>query len=631
MISEPITKLLKWINRSILLGEKPRDLMSVVAYFFHGVNINHFIPGQSGTLLKELQLKKAQLTKLSLSDYKEGDEKFKYSSLRELEDFVESKRTTLMKIELESSGQYEEEEYYEDEYEFEKKSSTYNAYDQMKKFIKISKEVREINDNPKYKSFLNIFAALADQSALLASTTQLLSANQGVKSTDYDLIKQIVGFEDAIRGYITTKAVDDDIEVQLTNSNKFQQPLSKSEISLLLNFTLLDFFTNESYAKDQINQFDKVRQDLNPLHVIYNAEHFRAMITTSIQTDQLYQKHSVVYRTIRKLIGSSAEVLEDILLSSKVKVIPTYAAPLEVNGVMEKMSQSRTLTLPAFNQLKNGVDNVFLHTVLSHLQDHLINTNNPLKIEYDGQPGVIVNLGQFSKVGSTLGRSEFIEFMEKTFIPRLKEGKLSSHSQSDPNIKQNPFIKALTLADFRMRTGNQKFFTAYGILLPKLTDDAEIKIKQSDLQEALYALSNISGEGLYQGMSIVDLLFLYNAIVHRKKDGEFTLTQFFSPDKQPNSILNKFNEISNLVNQKFDTLEITKSDLALQGFDQSIDSRINITEGHFKSENYKGIDVDNDRKSLDLVLAEAQTLTEKLRLLLSAAETDNLNINFECE
>ena len=66
---------------------------------------------------------------------------------------------------------------------------------------------------------------------------------------------------------------------------------------------------------------------------------------------------------------------------------------------------------------------------------------------------------------------------------KYREGKLSAEDESNPDIKNNEFVKALTLADFRRRSQGNKFFTAYGILLPKLTDDVEVKIRQNSLKE----------------------------------------------------------------------------------------------------------------------------------------------------
>lgn len=639
MISEPVTKILKWLNRSILLNEKPRDIMSLLSYFTNGVKLKHFVPGSTASLAFELNTKTADLEALSLQDTKG-----KYSSLAELEKAMEEKKEILMKLPLELAREGEEDfsDYIVDtEWESDNQTpTTYDAYTALRNFIKTAKEVREINANPKYKQFVNIFTYLADGSRILAAVTQLLGANQAVKSTDVDLLKQIISFEDSIRNYalIVPKENEEDkptLENINRGTNAFQQQtLTEQEINDIKTFDLVRFFSSEPYAQGMIKVFDKIRQDLNPLYLIHKAEHFRAMINTSIQTDRLYYKHTVVYRTLRNVI-SKGEYLDN-----KEFMLPLYGVSddgseeskgLTVGGFTSMSSAARSLPEDAFNQLKNVIDTVFLNTTLQHLQEHLIRTNSTIRIEKsEKEKGIILNLQEYEDLGSTQGRKSFVEFMEKVFIPRLKEGKLSAEDESNPDIKNNEFVKALTLADFRRRSQGNKFFTAYGILLPKLTDDVEVKIRQNSLQEALYALQNISHPNLY-GASIVDLLFLYNTIVHRKKDGEFTLTAFFSPDKQYNSILHKFNAISNLIDENYNILPIEKENLRMFGFHSGVNPRILIPDiGDLSSIGYKAIALQKTNIEGDLELSKANTLEDKLKIIFSLNNQDTTNINFEC-
>jgi len=183
-----------------------------------------------------------------------------------------------------------------------------------------------------------------------------------------------------------------------------------------------------------------------------------------------------------------------------------------------------------FGVVRNIVDDVYVHTVLSALQEEL---GTALQIKVDGQP-------KTANLSTLEGRKEFVTFVETEFIPALILGKLDTAHDFDDKLKNtlrsNTFIKALSLKDFNIRNKSGNNFEGFGVTNFKSSDNSAMKGNQNELMMDLYGLKDI----LYNGNSIIDILFLYNTIIHRGKDGENTLSSFFDPDKVPGSIVNRY-------------------------------------------------------------------------------------------
>jgi len=189
----------------------------------------------------------------------------------------------------------------------------------------------------------------------------------------------------------------------------------------------------------------------------------------------------------------------------------------------------RSLSEKSFDIVKNTIDDLFVHNTLCLLQQYLISKNKLPIIKVNNK---LIPLD----LTSTESRKDFVDFIETILIPGLKFGKLDNEISETlvSKLKNNKFIKELNIRDFKIQNKPNTFFEGYSIENFKASDALFSKFKTDELTIALYDLADV----YYQNTSVIDLLFLYNIILHRGKDGEFTLSSFFDPDKVPGSLVN---------------------------------------------------------------------------------------------
>lgn len=614
MISEPVNLILNMSKQSILLGESFRSILSVTNYFYEGVNFRHFIPaGATRNLMQTLGMRSADFAALSADEVRRK---------------IAENESILRSVEVEyTSDEYQDYEDfgYDQLYEDTSNKITYDAFEALTNYAEVMDTVDRLKANGALDK-VNIFAKLIDGSAILAGTTQILSSNQRIPTSDRAILSMINNFQDMIRNSLRLRSLDDGEPIPfLSRMNDFQKPLDSYEEGLIKNFDLRRFMLDDDYQNVLINAYNKIKNDLNPLHLIYHAEHFREMIRVIVNTDQLNQKYSLMYRSLKEFLDKHPSQTE------------RHSTFILDNGAVElhkTLNTNHKLNEPAFNVLKSIHDDVYIRSTLNELQKELLQTKRTIRIEHEDANDVIVNLAELTKVegSNQVGRKEFIQFMEQKFIPRLKEGFISTdQSEQILEIKNNKFVRDLVLTDFRIRTKRGKYFTAYGIQIPKVTDDLQQKIKQNELQKQLYDLKGYRySNGDYVGQSVVDLLFLYNLIVHRKKEGEYTLTAFFDPERLDNSIMNVFLNKQVKINDSLSILEVSDEDLSKNGFDSSLDYQIDMIN-NFDEANYKFINVSTNQTAMQIGLTQQVTLQDKLAYIGKIIGSSELEFKFECE
>jgi hypothetical protein len=95
---------------------------------------------------------------------------------------------------------------------------------------------------------VNIFAKLIDGSAILAGTTQILSSNQRIPTSDRAILSMINNFQDMIRNSLRLRSLDDAEPIPfLSRMNDFQKPLDSYEEGLIKNFDLRRFMLDDDY------------------------------------------------------------------------------------------------------------------------------------------------------------------------------------------------------------------------------------------------------------------------------------------------------------------------------------------------------------------------------------------------
>ena len=596
MTSEPVNFILNNIKRSILSNDPYKNILDVTNYFINGVSLSHFLPNGSGSkrnLLIALCMDEQDLHNIFEDDWKQ---------------FLDTNKDTLRQIPQEFISEFEDVsvDLSEDNIKYyDGYVALYNYYTQMEK-------VNTILSNPKNKIYQNIFAKLLFNSQLYAQSTQVLSQNQRVKSNEHDLIRFYIAFEDTIRNYLPT--TEEGNVIPETSSNNFNHNinLSNDEVSIIKNFDFHKFMTDENYSGKMIEIFDKVRQDLNPLALFKDAEHFKEMINVVLQTDQILQKNSIVYRTLKDF---QTNKLRDMSIKRTAPQVIAQEKSAEIN-IQDKSIIDRSLSEKQFNIAKSVVDDLFVHNTLILLQQYLISR--------DKLPIIKINNNLVpADLTSQESRKDFVNFIETVLIPGLKFGKIDEDTTESlsSKLKNNKFLKELNIRDFRIANKPNQFFEGYSIENFKASDTLMSKFKSDELTIALYDLKDV----YYQNTSVIDLLFLYNIILHRGKDGEFTLSSFFDPDKVPGSLVNQYYAQANRVNEDNDLLPLTSVDLQQNGFDKTLDFKLDLNEVNSSLLGYKYIAVGSE-----LSTQNYNNLIDELKNFLTK-HFEDLNIKFNCE
>ena len=620
MTSKEIDFIINNTKRSVLLNDPYKTMFDVGNYFLNPIAIDTFVPFNS---------KKDIIPALGLSGKTED---LSNLSIEVIEKAVKASQTALKKLEITNKND-EEFDYMDDEMGFGN-TNTVNAYASLQNYIKSRKEIEALLLEPKTKDNVKLFLTYLHNAQLFASTTQVLGANQRVKPSDRELIRFYVSIEDSIKNYpfrIASKQKGVQPSEYINSNNDWmksdKRDLPEHIKIFLQKFNLWEFMQkSEEEAKKDIQLFDEIKSDINPLQVFYYAEHFREMIKTVLMTDAILKKQSIVYRSV-------ADFQENKLLTflkTKEKSAVYFKNQTTVD-VQKKVVYERNLGTEAFSVLKNIMDDKFILESLFLLQNRLTRENKVIYItDVDGNAKQ-VNLQLLKEENNILGRREFIQFMEETLIPRLKLGKINDTSDNtiNPKIRKNAFITSMQIKDFTVRNKKGESFLAYGIANFKSSDNLQVKLNQNELMIALYDLNNLD-DSKYKptpnsnGTSIIDLLFLYNIILHRGKDGEFTLSSFFDPTKLPESIVSKFYMQENQVNNAHTNyLEITKQDLRNNGFDDELIPKLEIGQTRF-SQDYRYINVGNATN-----VEERRNLEEKIKTLFETGFIGN-KIKFDC-
>lgn len=608
MTSPGINFILNQIKRSILLDEPYKNIIDVAGYFINGVALEDFLPQGA--------------TNNVISMFPEGSFQ-KEKSLDDIQKDIETRKSSLRTVPVRYMSEYEFDQGLD---EF---AETFDAYSCLQNWLNVSRELEILASDKQNVEYVKMFLHLQDAASLTAQTTQVLGANQRVKATEREILKFYIAFEDVIRNYLNV--------VKTNNKFSISGPYNQTEnlegyFEILSHFSMHKFFSDENYAELTIDAFDHVKRDLNPLRILYNAEHFKEMIRTSLNTDLILAKNSVVYRTLKNILTNRIADLYNekkktqvnyaksmTILNDKNEVIGEV--PGEVIGLSKKDVIDRSISESTFKVLKNIIDDIYVHNTLSALQKEL-GTDVQIKVD---------NKVKTMNLSTTSSRKEFIEFMEKSLIPSLLQGVINPDETTDEltkeKLKSNLFLKQFGIEDFNIVNKANQNFEAYGVQTFKSSDNPTMKFNQNELIVELYKLENLSYKATPQSKPIllIDLLFLYNTIIHRGRDGESTLSSFFDPNKIPGSIMNKYYDQANRVNNEVESMTVNVRDLGSNGFDSELDYKISIPSTF--TEDYKYINVQNIQDKVSKEKTKVKTLEEMLNDIFDKGFNNQIKFN----
>jgi hypothetical protein len=127
---------------------------------------------------------------------------------------------------------------------------------------------------------LRLISEGAEELSLLG---RVLSINQGLKGNDFDEFSFVQGIEASVN------------RIYLNNIRKFNKP---NEVE---RFNLRRFIEDEQYQREQIQQYDNIKNTLNVLQVIASSPHFFEMLQTTINMEDNINVASTSLRLTRSI------------------------------------------------------------------------------------------------------------------------------------------------------------------------------------------------------------------------------------------------------------------------------------------------------------------------------------------
>ena len=280
-------------------------------------------------------------------------------------------------------------------------------------------------------------------------------------------------------------------------------------------FNLLDFVLNEDYANEMDARYEENKVMFNILNTLKNSPHFNEMF---------------------KVIGLNETILTVL---SKRNAIEKRVWNRAMHKYEDIGIKQAGLSKNEMSKLKQNIDDT--------LADTWIKTNIR---NSDGSPvRIIWTANKKSNVVTFDGGFDyklFIKYIETELIPRLRNNLLVVNGQTIETAN-NAFIKHLTFG--KDRDGNTIFRLPYN--MSQIDKNPGIQV---EYEKILNAFGQLRGIILDNGLSVVDMFYLYNLIVHKDKFSRSALTRLFedliASDGGEQLLVFKFNEWLETVNEE---------------------------------------------------------------------------------
>lgn len=214
--------------------------------------------------------------------------------------------------------------------------------------------------------------------------------------------------------------------------------------------------------------------------------------------------------------------------------LPHYKKMFEIGNILnhvDKRMSLKSLISNHYNKLlrekypyaPKGYESKLLPAIDEILIGHYIKSTGleiPLKPDWKTADSdyVEINAPKVLSLNTDSDISSFKYVFEKYIIPELQKGLLLDNNEQNQKVKDNPFIKNLTITDER---GVPLYKEDINLML--IDNNEEVKRKYQSLLQGLKALRGIN----YQGIPLVDLFMLYNIVVNKNRYGSERLTEIF--------------------------------------------------------------------------------------------------------
>ena len=394
---------------------------------------------------------------------------------------------------------------------YSSKDLTRDITDDKVEYIKKSFQevVMLFGNNPSWEENINLHKRLIDYvvgAKEFSVLGKILKINQGFNTNTTELYTYIKSIEKYIESRLNKKLLDkrDKLLQDYRIAKNFG---SKEEASKLYNlylvaknkvqtdwikFDLMRFISDENYANEYINYYEKVKVLFNILEPIKIIPHYNVMYQTLFLAKQVLNTLSVRNK------------LEDIIWNNTI----------HKSLVSENSDITKKLTNNELKDLKKQINEFIINEWIynQHLSIPIIKDaiNNPAayNLVLDNEKSL----------------DTFIEYFENFVIPKLKS-----------TLPNNKFISLLTFG-----YKDNKHFFRLPFDMMQIDSNEYTQSLYDDVLEAFNDLKYIKIEGI--GNNLVDLFYLYNLIINKDKLGPSSLTRIFEDIvSEKDSFVYKFN------------------------------------------------------------------------------------------
>ena len=306
--------------------------------------------------------------------------------------------------------------------------------------------------------------------------------------------------------------------------NVFQNLISNETNSDKDKIDILKFAMDEEYREFVIDEYEnKAKNTINVLQVASKVPHFLQYLQIAALSDAMMDNISAKYRATKVFAEDMIETYK--VKSSDAKKAMYRSMDTMVNALMINdwlLDTNKTITIKKGNQ-------------------YYIEQGRSLKLK-EAKSDMTIRLGTDS------GNATFKHWMETVVIPELKKG--MTHFDGNKrrvSIRDNQFIQDLTLNIYQ-NTPNYNVIYAYTLpinMSPRSDEEVALfdtyksefmKLNNNDIG---YYYMNKKSNGDPNPIRIIDLFFLYQAIVTQDKAGESNLHSLFG-DMQDAAIVKEF-------------------------------------------------------------------------------------------
>ena len=332
---------------------------------------------------------------------------------------------------------------------------------------------------------------------------QILHVNQGLYTSIPDSLNYLNNFQNLI--YTESKKKEDKIDI-------------------------LRFCLDEQYRESAIDMYEaKAKHTINILQIVSKVPHFLEYLRVVATADAMMESISAKYRATKNFS-------EDLIDKNKI-----FTAEGKKNLFKRMDTMVNTIMINDW-LLSTGKSIILKEGDLYYIGGH------PLK-EMVVPKGKTVTI----QLGTDAGNATFKHWMETKVIPDLKQGLTHFDGRKRRSVvRENQFISDLQLNIYQ-NTPNYNVVYAYTLPINMSPRSDEEKALFDTYKSEFMALDNNSyghyfmgkaSVGKLQPIRIVDLFFLYQAIVTQDKAGESNLHSIFN-DMQDAGIIKEFYDFVN--------------------------------------------------------------------------------------